>query len=312
MDRPNLKLILRVRNYAKHLPLFLFAMLSLVCFADDPAQPATTNSFPTPAEVFQGHTFPDKFERDVFFLRTIHGRYPSHWAELLEANISLEEYVRSPTKLLQFVNELGVAMTGRDDPATVTNLALIISDERFFTNADAYHPEILRAAAQALIKLGPNGRHALAAAFSESHYRNDPESLEDLAKTIGAERPADPVLAKALAATAFDFSTTNGGSYPRCTTEAVKNLLCLPEGVVEVRAHLTTNEIFADPERFQAAIDGMESINVPDLLTNLTAMNAEVRTKLVTLTNHPGDYRTALEGLDERMRGEIEILAPPK
>jgi hypothetical protein len=287
-------------------------MLGWTGFAAEPGPIVATNSFPTLPEVFQGRTFSNKFDRDVFFLRAIHDRYPGHWPELLGANISPEEYIGSPVKLLQFVNELGVAMAGRDDSAAAVKLALIVSDGRFFTNADAYHPEILRAAAQSLIKLGPNGCHALATSFSETHYRDDCESLEELAKTIGGERPADPDLAKALAATAFEFNTTNGGSYPRCTTEAVKNLLCLPEGAAEVRTHLTTNEIFGDPIRFQAVIDGMESGRATGLLTNLTAMDAEVRAKLVILTNHPGDYRTALEGLDERLRKKIAVLGAPK
>ncbi|HEX4265672.1 MAG TPA: hypothetical protein VH597_15155 [Verrucomicrobiae bacterium] len=263
-------------------------------------------------EVLQGHTFADNSERDVFFLREIHKRYSEHWPELLEANISLEEYILSPVKMLQFVNELGIAMAGRDDSVAAAKLALVVSDGRFFTNADAYHPEILRAVAQTLMKLGPNGCGALAASFSESHYRDDSESLEELAKTIGEERPADPGLVKALADTAFNFSTTGGGSYPRCTTEAVKNLLCLPEGAAEVRTHLTTNEIFGDPVRFQAVLDGMESKRVAGLLTNLTAIEAEVRAKLVILTNHPGGYRTALEGLDEQMRRKIEAPGESK
>jgi hypothetical protein len=312
MYKWNLKLPLGLRNNCTYLLSLLFAALSPICLAAEPAQSAATNSFPTVPEVLQGRTFANNFDRDVFFLRAIHVSYSSHWPELLEANISLEEYIHSPAKLLQFVNELGAAMAGQDDSAAVTSLALLTSDERFFTNADAYHPEILRAAAQALMKLGPNGREALAAAFSESHYRDDSESLEELAKTIGEERTADAGLAKALAATAFSFSTTNSGSYPRCTTEAVKNLLCLPEGAAEVRTHLTTNEIFGDPIRFQAVIDGIGSERVAGLLTNLTAMEAEVRAKLVILTNHPGDYRTALEGLDERVRRKIEAVGESK
>ena len=159
------------------------------------------NAFPTPAEVFQGRTFASQSERDVFFLRAIRDRYPEHWPELLEANITERDYIQSPSKLLRFVQELGEAMRDRDDPAAIKSLATLTSDEKFFTNINAYHPEILNVAAQALMQSGPNGRKALAASFSESHYREDAESLGELARTIGQQRPADPVLAKALAAT---------------------------------------------------------------------------------------------------------------
>jgi hypothetical protein len=312
MSSQNLKVILHSLKNSRHLLWLLFTMISAACLAEDSSPAAATNSFPSLSEVFQGRTFPDKLERDVFFLRAIHDRYPAHWPDLLDANISLEEYIGSPAKLLQFINELGSAMAGRDDPTAATNLVLVISDERFFTNTDAYHPEILRAAAQSLMQLGPNGRRALAACFNENHYRLDPESLEELAKTIGEAQPADSALAKALAATAFHFSTTNGGSYPRCTTEAVKNLLRLPGGFAEVRTHLTTNEIFADPIRFQAVIDGMTSTNAVGLRTNLAAVDADIKAKLVILTNHPGEYRTALNDLDDRVRKTIELLATPK
>ena len=232
--------------------VLLTTMVFRVCLADEPAQPAATNSFPTLPEVLQGHTFADPFERDVFFLRTIHSRYASHWPELLAANINVEEYVRSPDKMLRFTTELDTAMHERNDPAASASLAVVTSDSRFYTNADAYHPEILRAAAQALISIGPEGRKALASSFTESHYREDAGSLEELAKVIGEQRPSDLELAKALAATAFEFSTTNGGSYPRCTTETVKNLLRLPEGASTVRSHLKSEEMFSNPGRFQA------------------------------------------------------------
>ncbi|MEI4884418.1 hypothetical protein, partial [Klebsiella pneumoniae] len=75
--------------------------------------------------------------------------------------------------------------------------------------------------AQVLIQMGPNGRKTLAVAFNQDHYRADCGSLEDLAKVISSERPADIELAHALAATAFDFSTAGGGTYPRCTSEMV-------------------------------------------------------------------------------------------
>ncbi|HXS67502.1 MAG TPA: hypothetical protein VN761_01585 [Candidatus Polarisedimenticolia bacterium] len=268
--------------------------------------------FPTPAEVFQGRTFAGELARDIFFLRAIHDRYPEHWPELLEANINERDYIQSPAKMLRFIQELGQAMRDSDDPAAITNLAKVTSDKRFFTNIDAYHPDILDAATLALIQLGPNGRKALAASFSESHYCEDSGSLVELAKTIGERRPADPVLAKALAATAFDFSTTNGGIFPICTTEAVKNLLLLPAGAAEVRTHLNTNEFFGNPVRFEAVIDGVKAVQASDLKTNLTAMDAEVKAKMAELKNHPGDYRDALHDLGDAIRDALEAFTVEK
>lgn len=291
-----------------HALILLVAMSSLICSAAEPAQ----NSFPSLSEVFQGKTFADQSERDVFFLRAIHDRYASHWPALLAANITAEEYIQSPAKLLRFINELGTAMRDQDDPAAITNLAFVTSNPKFFTNINAYHPEILRAAAQALIALGPNGRKALAASFSESHYREDSESLAELAKTIGEERTPDLGLAAALAATVFDFGTTNGGIYPRFTTEAVKNLLRLPEGAVAVRSHLKPEEIFGNPVRFQAIVDGIAAAHAMELATNLTVVDASVAEKLATLKTSPGDYRDALEDLDDRIRKTVGAFKKSK
>ena len=274
------------------------------------AQPnAATNSFPTPAEVLQGRTFANQLERDEFFLRAIHNRYPSQWPRLLDANITVTDYVESPAKLLRFVDELGVAMEDRNDPAASARLAWITSDKSFFANTNGYHPEIQQAAARALIKIGPVGRKALASSFSESHYRDDPASLEDLAKVIGKEHPSDPDLAKALATTAFNFSTTDGGSYPRCTSEAVQNLLRLPEGVSAVRTNLNKAEVFADPGRFQAVTDGIAAAHAADLTTNLVALNNDAKAKLETLTNSPGAYRDDLQQLEAGIQKTIAGLA---
>jgi hypothetical protein len=270
--------------------------------AEDTGQGRGTNSFPTVAEVFQGRIFTNKFERAVFFLRAIHDRYPSHWGDLLEVNITLADYAEAPAKFLEFVDELGAAMKDRNDAAASARLGLILSEPGFFTNADAYHPEILRAAAKSLIQFGPIGCEALAASINERHYRLDVESLEELVRTIGEEQPSDPELAQALAATAFDFSTANGGMYPRCTTEAVKNLLRLPGGVLAVRGHLGTNEVFGDPVRFQAVVDGIASAQATALRTNLAAIGIRVETRLALLANSPGDYREALAALQERIR----------
>jgi hypothetical protein len=133
----------------------------------------------------KGRTFRNDFERDVFFLQAIHDHYTSFWPDLLEANISVQDYVQSPAKLLRFIDELGKAMRDQNEPVACTNLALIIGNAAYYANTNAYHPEILRAAAEALIKIGPNGRSALAAAFTESHYCSDPASLEQLAQVIG-------------------------------------------------------------------------------------------------------------------------------
>src|SRR5262245_14266989 len=59
------------------------------------------NSFPKPNEIFQGRSFTNKSERDVFFLRTIRQSYPAHWAPLLEANITVTDFVLAPDKLLR-------------------------------------------------------------------------------------------------------------------------------------------------------------------------------------------------------------------
>lgn len=318
MQSKNFEMILRWRARANapghaSIPALIVAvmMLSSVCRAR-PGQAAPTNAFPTVAEVIQGRTFANQFERDVFFLRAIHDRYASYWPALLEANITEQDYIEAPAKLLQFVNELGAAMRDGNDPVAAANLALITSDRRFFTNINAYHPEIVRAAAEALIGIGSNGRKALALSFSESHYRDDPESVEELAKVVGEERPANPDLVVALAATAFDFSTTNGGIYPRCTTEAVKNLLLLRDGAGVVRTHLNAGEMFGNPVRFQAIVDGIASAHAADLAADLTAVDGKIKAKLVTLKNSPGDYRDALEDLEGRIGKTIENFAAAK
>lgn len=284
--------------------LLLFVTFSCACFAADTNQ-APANSFPTPAEVFQGRQFTNKLERDVFFLRTIQEKYPDKWPTLLNANISEDDYVRAPDKLLRFVNELAIAERNRNDAAASTCLALITDAPQFFANTNAYHPEILHAAAQALMDIGPNGRKVLANCFSQGHYRIDSESLEELAKVIAKEKSDDPGLAKALAAVAFDFTTTNGGIFPRCTTEITKDLLCLPHGGSIVKTHLKADEIISDPARFQSVIDGISSANATDLTTNLTAVEPGIKTKLATLTNSPGDYRDDLQDLENRIQKTV-------
>src|SRR5215831_15971169 len=134
----------------------LFALI--VCLAiiapHCPANAAAvdgTNSFPSPNEIFQGRAFTNKFERDVFFLRKIRESYPMHWAPLLEANVTIADYVVAPDKLLRFVEELGAATANTDDATAVTNLAAINADPEFYANTNASRPEIDSAAALALM-----------------------------------------------------------------------------------------------------------------------------------------------------------------
>lgn len=289
--------------------LLISTGFSEVRLAAEPHPDAPKNSFPNPAEVFQGRTFPTTLDRDVFFLRAIHDNYSSQWPALLEANINLNEYLQSPNKMLRFVDEVGIAMADRNDPAASARLGIITSDPNFFANANAYHPEIVRAAAEALIKIGEVGRKALASSFTENHYRQDPESLEQLAGVIGKQRPSDSELAGALSATAFNFSTANGGSYPRCTTLAVKNLLRLPDGASAVRTNLESAKVFGDPGRYQAVMDGIAAARTADLATNLTTLEAAVNTNLGTLTNTPGAYRDDLQELGTRIQKTVAELA---
>lgn len=287
--------------------LVFAALIQCVCAvpasiqASDPASVDTTATFPAVSEVLEGHVFRNDTERDVFFLRAIHEQYAAHWQDLLEANITPTDYVQSPAKLLRFVAELGQAMRNRNDAGACANLARIVGEPAFYANTNAYHPEILRAAARALIDIGAVGQKTLASAFSESHYRMDPVSLEDLAQVIGENRPAEPELAHALTATAFDYSTTNGAIYPRCTTISVTNLLRLGEGPSAVQARLKSNHLFENLGRAQAIVDGLAAAHATDLATNLALVEAQVRTKLARLTNSPGAYRDDLQELSVRI-----------
>jgi hypothetical protein len=103
------------------------------------------------------------------FLRRIRKDYPAHWRALLGTNALVSEYEQSPGKLLRFVEALATAAASTDDLAATTNLAAISSAPAFYANPNAYQPETRRAAAEALLKLGPNGRRALADSFSEEH-----------------------------------------------------------------------------------------------------------------------------------------------
>jgi hypothetical protein len=264
------------------------------------------------AEVIGGRTFDTRTDEDIYFLQAIHDRYAPHWPDLVEANFTVNDYVLSPDKMLRFINELGEAMRGRDDPAACTNLAMITGDATFYANTNVYHPEILQAAARALIKLGPAGRKALAATFTESHYRGDPGSLEDLADAIGGERPAGSEFTGALAATAFEFGTSSGAIYPRCITAAVKDLLYLAEGPDAVRAHLKIEEVLANPGRFQAVVDGIAAADAKALSTNLVALQIKVRARLADSTLLPGGYRDDLQELEVRIERTLAGFGKPK
>ena len=236
---------------------------------------AGNGSFPEVSEVLQGRQFATRFEREVFFLRRVRESYSAHWSPLLRANITVNDYVQAPTKLLQFVQALGAATAGTDDRTASTNLAAITSDPVFYANTNVYRPEILRAAASALIQIGPIGRQALADSFNEHHYRIDPESLAEIAGVVGKSGVSDSRLAAAFVETAFLFTATNGGFYPRCTEQAVRNLLSLPGGAAVSAVHLNAKEVLDDPGRFQAVVDGVAAARAVALATNLVVLEHE-------------------------------------
>jgi hypothetical protein len=278
----------------------------------EPASKPSNNTggaaFPEANEVLQGRTFATKGERDVFFLRGVRERFPASWSALIEANITVRDYVQAPEKLLRFIEELGTATAGTSDLIASTNLAAIVSDPAFYANTNAYRPEIQQAAALTLIRIGPNGIQALARSFSEEHYRADPASLEDLAEAVGNAGTPDVPVVGALGAAVFTFSTTNGGCYPQCTERITRSLLRLPGGPAAVVAHLTTNEIFGDPGRFQAVVDGIAAGQAAGLATNLTAIQREVAAKLAIPGFPAGPYRDDLQDLHGRIQRAIAQL----
>lgn len=275
-----------------------------------PAKTRETNSFPDLNEVFQGRAFKSKFDRDVFFLRRIRENYSAYWAPLLGANVVVNDYVLAPEKLLRFVEELGTATADTDDFIAATNLAAITSNPAFYANTNAYRPRVLRAAAAALIKIGPKGRRALAGSFSENHYRTDPVSLEVLADAIGKSGVSDSHLTAALAATAFTYTATNGGYYPRCTRRAVQSLLCLPSGEEVVKAHLDVKEVLDNPGRFQDVVDGIAAAHATGLAAELGRIADAVAAKLKSLSGpaYAGPYRSDLAELQVRLQRTIGQL----
>jgi hypothetical protein len=280
------------------LPVFFLAAPS--AFGGD------TNSFPDLSEVFQGRIFTNEIARDVFFLQQVRQRYPAQWPELLAANLTVGNYVVTPEKMLSFVEEVGAAGEGSDDPIASASLATVITNAEFYTNVA--RPEIQESAAASLIKIGPKGRFALAGAFSETHYQIDPGSLEILADAVGKSGVSDSNFVAALAATAFTFATTNGGSYPRCTTEAVRNLLCLTNGAASLRSHLNTNEVFRDPGRFQAVMDGIAESHADSLATNLDELGDAIKIKFTRLAPGHDPYHEDLKELQTRLEQTVQRL----
>jgi hypothetical protein len=275
---------------------------------NSPFSEKETTFFPDANEILKGRVFRSTFERDVYFLRRIHEDYAQHWPSLLGANIVVKDYVQSPDKLRRFVEELGTAMEGIDDVPAITNLAAITSDPGFYANTNAYRPEVLRAAGSALIKIGPRARGALADSFSAYHYRTDTASLAIFAEVIGKSGILDSNLSGALAATAFTFTATNGGSYPGLTRCAITNLLSLPNGTSVIAAYFSPKQLFKDPGRFQAIVDGVAAAHAFGLSTNLTELSAQVGGKLNALPTKPDPYRDDLLDLQERITKALEQL----
>jgi hypothetical protein len=268
-----------------------------------------TNGFPNPAEVFQERVFTNGFERDVFFLSQIRQKYSAYWPSLLAANITPGGYVVAPEKLQRFITEVGASTENSDDAFARANIASVITNADFYTNASQV--QVLRAVVSSLNNMGPKGRLALAGAFEQNHYRTDPESLEALAEVIGKSGISDSNISDALAATAFSLTAANGGSYPRCTKTAVVNLLSLTNGAAVLSPHLNTNEVFRDPGRFQAVVDGIAEAHTQTLVSQLEALSLDVKTKISLQAPGPNPYRDDLEDLEIRLRRAIESLQRP-
>ncbi|MEI8347986.1 MAG: hypothetical protein WCG27_11005 [Pseudomonadota bacterium] len=268
--------------------------------------------FPDLNEVFQGRVFDTKFEKEVFFLKKIHDSYPAHWPSLLSANITVDDYVFASDKLLRFLEKLGTAMAESNDPIAITYIAAIVADPAYYANPYGNRSEIQRAAATALIKIGTKGRQALAEVFTQDRYRSDSSSLEVLAEAIGNSGVADSKLTAALTATAFTFTATNGGTYPRCTKEATKNLLHLPDGAPALVTHLNTKEVLDNPGRFQDVIDGIAAARAAPLTTNLVEVNGFAAAKLDRLADRNSPYGKVLIELQARIQRTIEQLRRTK
>ena len=312
--RSNLNMKPVTRNFITALISAILPFAADICTSRAEEQPPVpslleeTNSFPDANEILKGHLFRSFFDRDVFFLRKIRADYPEFWPSLLNENIVLKDYVQSPDKLLRFVQELAVVVERTDDVSAITNLMRITSDSAFYANTNAYRPEILMAAATALIRTGPKARIALADTFNEDHYRTDSVSLSLFADTIGKCRISDSNLNAALAAMAFTLTATNGGSYPGCTKDATSNLLSFPDGPAVVAPYLNRTQLFKDPGRLQAIVDGIVTARAVGLSTNLIEISRLIDEKLTALPTKPDPYRDDLLDLQAQIEKAIEQL----
>ena len=93
-----------------------------------------------------------------------------------------------------------------------------------------------------------------------------------------------------------------------CTTEATRNLLFSPDGVSAVRTHLNAQEVFKDPGRYQAVIDGIAAARAVVLSTNVAQLGNVVAAKLDALSAYPSPYRDDLSELQVRIGKATEQL----
>jgi hypothetical protein len=82
--------------------------------------------------------------------------------------------------------------------------------------------------------------------------------------------------------------------------------LRLPGGPAAVRTHLNSEEIFRDPGRFQAVVDGVGIGRGVQLSTNLVEMSGAITAKAKQLSGSPGPY---LDDLTELQRGVEKAIA---
>jgi hypothetical protein len=75
---------------------------------------------------------------------------------------------------------------------------------------------------------------------------------------------------------------------------------------------LRPEEVFDNPGRFQAVIDGIAAARATELSTNLAVLETNVITKLAILTNSPGAYRDDLQELHTRIQKTLGPLQKPK
>jgi len=265
---------------------------------------AGPEAFPEITEVLQGRIFDTKFDRDVVFLRRIREDFHRHWADFLEANLTEKEFVQVPDKMAKFLEKLAKSTAGTDDATTAEKLAVLVTDPVFYANTNAYRPDLLTAAARTLIGLGPKGCQAFAGTFSLAHYRTDPVSLELFAEVAGKSGTGDPKVQAGLAAVAFTFATERGGSFPRCTRVAVRQLLALPGGVEVVRPFMHAPAAMEDPGRFRDIVVGIVAARVPGLKGELEGIARQAVAKLAAMPPGASAYRDEVTGLRSALEGK--------